>query len=132
MIKDFIKYVVVFGVFYVLGLHIHMYMLEEKSINLIFSLQSIYLFHLLFSLVVCVVFNILSNNKKILEQLGYIYLGVLLLKIIVFSIIFYNPVFTTENLTKTQSISLLIPIAIFLTIEVFFIVRIIGKNHSIK
>lgn len=132
MNKNFIIYLVVFGVFYVLGVYTHSCILENKGIKLVFSLQNIYLFHALFSLMVCVVFKILSKNHNILQQLGYIYLGTLFLKIIVFSILFYNPIFTTENLEKTQSISLLIPIAIFLSLEVFFIAKIISKNHSIK
>ena len=69
-------------------------------------------------------FNFLSSIEKILEQLGFIYLGAIVLKIVFFSIVFYNPIFTSEGLTIAERISLLIPMVIFLITEVCFLFQL--------
>ena len=128
MFKKFIEYTISFGVLFFLGLYIQSYYVEKQSITLFFSLVKVYLFHFIFSLLVCGVFFILSSKEKLFQQLGFIYLGVLMLKIILFCGVFYNPIFTIEKLPKIDSISLLIPIALFLILEVFFIAKILNKK----
>ena len=128
MSKRIIVQIIVFAIIFFLGLNLHVYINEEQNVSLIFSLKNVYLFHAVFSLLVCIVFGVLSSNEKIFQQLGFIYLGVLILKIVVFSIVFYNPVLSEENLSKTDSAALLIPIAIFLIVEVYFVAKILNKK----
>lgn len=128
MIKNLLTYLLVIGFLFFLGLEIHSYFIEEQNFRLGFSLKKLYSFHAIFTLVVLVKFNILSGFKKVSEQLGFIYLGVLILKIIFFCIVFYNPVFTSEKLTQIERISLLIPMVIFLISEVYFVSKLIQKK----
>lgn len=128
MSKRIIVQIIIFVALYFLGLSTHEYMNSKQNISLIFSLKNVYLFHAVFSLLVCIVFGILSSKEKFFQQLGFIYLGVLILKIVVFSIVFYNPVLSVENLSKTDSAALLIPIAIFLIAEVYFVAKILNKK----
>ena len=132
MIKNFITYTLTCISLYILGLFLHNTYLETKAILLPFSLQKIYLFHSGFSLIVCVNLLVLSNVNKILDQLGFIYLGTILLKIVLFSIIFYKSIITNEILEFSARISLIIPLLIFLLTEAFFVVRILQKKEYKK
>lgn len=107
----------------------HALFLEKQEIMLPFSLKKVYLFHLGFSLLVCTNFQLLSTVNKLSEQLGFIYLATLILKIILFSIIFYQPIFKEENLLQTARVSLLIPAIIFLLTEVIFVAKILNKKE---
>ncbi|MEM6685821.1 MAG: DUF6168 family protein [Bacteroidota bacterium] len=132
MTRQIFIYFLAFGLLFFLGDFAHAYVLENQGISLDFSLRNMYAFHAFFSLQLCVVFALLSNNEKLRPQLGFIYLGSFVLKIILFCILFYNPLFTVEKLSNAQRISLAIPMVTFLILEVYFIIKILNKNHSTK
>ena len=127
MAKNLITYILVFASVGVLSYLLHNNFIEEKNISLPFSLKKVYLFFVFFSLVICSLFKIGSVINKIKEQLGFIYLGTIIFKIIVFAVIFYKSVFEVD-LTNAQRIALIIPMAIFLFIEVFFVAKILNKT----
>ena len=127
MAKNLITYILVFASVGVLSYLLHNNFIEEKNISLPFSLKKVYLFFVLFSLVICSLFKIGSVINKIKEQLGFIYLGTIIFKITVFAVIFYKSVFEVD-LSNAQRIALIIPMAIFLFIEVFFVAKILNKT----
>lgn len=130
MVKDIFKYLIVFSFLFILSFKIHALILNNIGIKLSYSLLPIYVFHSAFSFFICTVLRVLSVNYKILQQLGFIYLISLILKIVTFSIVFNNYVFGDKDLTKNESLSMLIPIAIFLILEVYFIAKILNKKYS--
>jgi hypothetical protein len=127
MAKNLITYILVFASVGVLSYLLHNNFMEEKNISLPFSLKKVYLFFVLFSLVICSLFEIGSVINKIKEQLGFIYLGTIIFKITVFAVVFYQSIFAID-LTNAQRIALIIPMAIFLFIEVFFVAKILNKT----
>ena len=127
MVKNLITYILIFAIVGVSTYLLHNNFIEEKNISLPFSLKKVYLFFVLFSLVICFLFKVGSVINKIKEQLGFIYLGTIIFKIIVFAVIFYKSVFEVD-LTNAQRIALIIPMAIFLFIEVFFVAKILNKT----
>mgnify|MGYP006091525839 CR=1 FL=1 len=129
MIKAISLYSVVFFSLFFLGLFLHENLMEKQAAVLPFSLRKIYLFHLGFSLLICVNFKLFSTVDKVFEQLGFIYLGTLILKIVIFCAIFYNPIFTEENLTQTARLSLFFPLIIFLLTEAIFVAKVLNKNQ---
>lgn len=132
MIRQIFIYITAFGLLFFLGDFAHNYYIETQGINLGFSVRHMYAFHAFFSLQLCIVFALLSNNEKLRPQLGFIYLGSFVVKILVFCLVFYNPIFTLEKLVRTQRISLIIPMLVFLILEVYFMIKILNKNHSPK
>ncbi len=130
MIKNSIKYALIFSVLLLIGYRLHSYVLEDEDILLPFSLLNVYRFHAVVSLLICLVIEVFSRQQKYHDQLGFIYLGALVFKIVIFSIVFNGVLFTDQNLSKTESISLLIPLAIFLLTEVYFITQILKREHS--
>ncbi len=129
MIKQFIIYSITFFLLYYIGFSIHENYLDNNAITLPFSLKKVYLFHLAFSLLICINFLVLSSVDKIFEQLGFIYLGTIVLKLLLFCITFYKSIFTEENLSFDARVSLLIPMILFLLTEAFFVAKILRKNQ---
>ena len=128
LLKKTTTYTLLIGVLFFVGLHTHTFFLEKEAIKLQFSLFNIYLFHAVFTFILITIFTFISKYNTFFEQLGFIYLGTLVFKITFFCGVFYNPIFTTENLSIIERISLLIPVAIFLIIEVYFIAKILNRK----
>lgn len=129
MIKSILIYSIVFFALFFISFSLHENYVEKQALTLPFSLRKVYLFHLGFSLLICVNFQLFSTVDKIFSQLGFIYLGALFLKIVLFCIVFYQPLFKEENLTQFARISLLIPMIIFLLTEAIFIAKILNKKE---
>ena len=132
MIKTIFLYSFIFFTLFFVSFSLHNHFLEENQVLLPFSLKKVYLFHLGFSMLICINFKLLSSVNKIADQLGFIYFGTLLLKIVLFSIIFYQSIFTEEELSKISRISLLIPALIFLLTEAIFVAKILNKRDISK
>ena len=129
MIKSLFLYATVFFSLFFLSFFLHENYIEKQAIILPFSLKKVYLFHFGFSLLICSNFLIFSTVDKIFEQLGFIYLATIVLKLIIFCIIFYNPIFTVEDLSFDARFSLFIPMIIFLLTEVLFVTKILKKKE---
>lgn len=129
MIKSIFIYFLLFSGVFFLSFSLHENYLEKQAVILPFSLKQVYVFHLGFSLLVCVNFKLFSNVDKIFSQLGFIYLGTLFFKIVLFCALFYRPIFKEENLTQIARISLLVPVFIFLLTEAFFVAKILNKKE---
>ena len=128
MIKQLFFQFSIFFVLYFTSFFLHEFTLEKLEIEIAFSLKKVYLFHLGFSLLICVNFTIFSTVDKIFQQLGFIYLATIFLKIVVFNLIFYNPIFSKENLDFASRISFFIPMIVFLSTEAVFVVKILNKK----
>ena len=129
MIRSIIAYAAIFFCIFIISFSLHEYLIEQRQIILPFSLKKVYLFHLGFSLIICTNFVAISRVEKIFDQLGYIYLGTILLKLIIFIATFYKSIITGETLPFITRISLLIPMIIFLFIEAIIVAKILKKNQ---
>ncbi|PQJ68895.1 DUF6168 family protein [Polaribacter butkevichii] len=128
MIKSILVFSIVFFTLFLLSFTIHSYFIEEQTITLPYSLKKVYLFHYAFSLLICTNFLFFSRIPKIFEQLGFIYLGTILLKLTLFSILFYTSLFSENELTFSERLSLFIPAIVFLLIEALFVAKILKKK----
>lgn len=88
-----------------------------------------YTFHFLFSLTLVIIFLIASKNNSFFEQLGFIYMGVLVFKITIFAALFYPYLLGELIMPQIYRGALLIPVIIFLFLEVFFISKIMRKKR---
>jgi len=129
MTKIIFLYASIFFSLFLVSFFLHESLIEKNEIILPFSLLKVYLYHLGFSLLICINFQVLSTVDKVFTQLGFIYLGTIILKIVLFSAFFYKPVFTEENLSQIARVSLFIPMLLFLLTEVVFISKILNKKE---
>ena len=129
MIKSIFVLTTVFFFLFLVCFSLHEFFLENQQLILPFSLKKVYLFHLTFSLLICTNFLLFSTVDKIFEQLGFIYLGSIVLKLLLFSIIFYKSIFIGEKLTFIARLSLFIPMIVFLLTEAVFVAKILRKKQ---
>jgi len=127
LFKLVLQYSIVFTFLFFSGQYLHEFFLSHFQKRLSLPLEKIYLFHFVFSLSICILFLFLTFSKKYKDQLGFLYLATLLLKIIFFVILFQNLIFTEIRLSKIDRISLLIPVILFLSFEVFYISKILKR-----
>lgn len=130
MIKSLIVYLLSFLVLLLVSYFLHSFVLAGNEIKLRFDMLKPYMFFAIFSFGLCIVFKVLSSNKKIASQLGFIYLLSLVLKIGLFAVVFKNSILHFPDLTKTESLNLLVPMFVFLALELYFIARLLGAGGS--
>ncbi|WP_035899890.1 DUF6168 family protein [Leeuwenhoekiella sp. MAR_2009_132] len=129
LIKRLLNYFVIIAVLFFLGYFLHSYIIETNDLSHPFSLLHIYLFQAIATLIICGSFEILATfSKRFAEQLGFIYLATMVGKIGLFCLVFNNILFSDIILTKPDSLSLLIPIFIYLFYEVIVITKILNRN----
>lgn len=130
MIKTVLTYFLVFSLLFVASYNLHQYILEKKTIHLRFDIQSMYLFFGITSFVISLIFLILNSIQKTREQLGFLYLSTMFLKIVLFVVVFYNSIIRIPNLSKTESLNILIPLFLFLFLEGCFVVRLLQQSTN--
>ena len=128
MIKKIMRFGISFSFLFASSFFFHSTILEHFNINLRFELFHIYSFHFLFSFIICCLFLFFSNIEKWITQLGFIYIFALVTKLLFFSVFFKNLIFQNEIITKMDSLNLLIPLFLFLFLEVYFIVQILNDK----
>jgi len=129
MIKSFLLYLLAFVLLYTMSFSIHTFVLSSGDYNLRFEILPLYWFFSIVSFLFCYLFKVLSNIKKTSEQLGFLYLFTLVLKIIFFVIFFNSSILKLPNLTKIESLNLLIPFFVFLVLEIYFITSLLGERN---
>ncbi|WP_394351695.1 DUF6168 family protein [Winogradskyella ludwigii] len=127
MIKAVLIYVIAFAVLFFLIYFFQEYLLNQLDATVRFSVWDTNIFLAITSLLICIHFQLFSLIKNLETQLGFIYLPTLFIKGILFYLAFKDSVFNIEILNTTERLSLLIPILLFLGLEVFFVVKIISK-----
>ena len=111
---------------------LHPFLLIEEHQFFVPFLKKAYLFHFSFSLILILAFIILARYDKYFVQLGFIYMGLLVFKIVVFAALFYPQLLGENLLASFYRSSLLIPVIVFLPLEVIFISKIMrGKKAKI-
>jgi len=127
MIKAVLIYVISFAVLFFLIYFFQEYLLNQLVATVRFSVWDTNIFLAITSLLICIHFQLFSLIKNLETQLGFIYLPTLFIKGVLFYLAFEDSVFNIEILNTTERLSILIPILLFLGLEVFFIVKIISK-----
>lgn len=128
--KPLVSCVLVFGLLYLLGYQMHYYYLSHIGFTTSFSLHKVYVFHALFSFLICVFFLFLSKRERFKDQLGFLYLGTFVFKLMTFAVIFSRVLFSTLKFTFEDKLSLLFPLVIFLSLEAYFITKILAKINT--
>jgi hypothetical protein len=128
-LKKIVLYIVVFLFTGATSYFLQIFLLGEIDTSFVPLLRKAYIFHFCFSLVLLIFFQIFSGVDKIFQQLGFIYIGALVFKIMVFTSIFYPQLVGENLLPRFYRASLLIPVIVFLPLEVIFISKIMqGKK----
>ena len=128
LLKKIVLYIIVFTLVGAISFFIHNTLLGNVDLSFRLLLEKAYVFHFLFSLVLVVVFDILSKVKKLVGQLGFLYVAMLVFKIVVFTAMFYPQLMGGQILPHFYRAMILVPIFIFLTLEVIFVSKIMHEK----
>lgn len=127
--KKIFQYANLCSVVLVIGYSVHYSILNIAIIEHPFSLWNIYLFQAVATFLLCASFKVISEkSEKYKDQLGFLYLAAMVAKVGIFSLLFSDILFSTLVLSRMDSLSLLIPIFLFLFLEVVIIVKILNQN----
>jgi len=128
--KKILHYILLCGLVLAAGYATHNFILNHFSIVHPFNLWSIYLFQGIATFILCASFEVISQkSQQLKDQLGFLYLAAMAIKVGLFCIFFQEILFSSLVLSKTDSASLLIPIFLFLFLEVMIIVKILNRNN---
>ncbi|MUH35098.1 hypothetical protein D9O36_04530 [Zobellia amurskyensis] len=107
---------------------LHEFLLTDNNLGFNSLLKKAYIFHFIFSLSVIISFQLLSKNEKVFVQLGFIYIGLLVFKIAAYTAMCYPQLMGDQYLPRFYRASLLIPVFVFLGLEVFFVSKIMQRR----
>ncbi|SIS38009.1 hypothetical protein SAMN05421766_101222 [Zobellia uliginosa] len=128
MVKQLVQYIVVFILVGTASFFLHQFLLADDNLGFNTLLQKAYIFHFVFSLSVIIAFRLLSKSEKIFVQLGFVYIGLLVFKIAAYTAMCYPQLMGDEHLPRFYRASLLIPVFVFLCLEVFFVSKILQRE----
>ena len=130
MIKSLMLYAASFAVLFLIIHFSQEFVLNESNKTVRFNLWDTNVFLVVASLLICVHLKLFSTIKSLQPQLGFIYLPTLFIKGGLFFLAFKSSVFSLETLTMVERLSLLLPLLLFLVLEVFFVVKILAQNED--
>ena len=130
LLKTVLLYIVVFTFVGATSYFLHDFLLNDTDAGFNSLLEKAYLFHGIFSLSVIIAFRLTADFDSIFPQLGFIYIGSVVVKIMVFTMMFYPQLMGDQAISRFYRASLLVPIAIFLILEVLFVIKILHGKES--
>lgn len=129
LIKKLILYTLGVISLFLISYNVHHYLTLKFEIYHPYSLWSVYIYQAVASYVLVVVFELLASlTKEFKDQLGFLYLGSMAVKVLFFCVLFRDVIFFGPDLSKIDSVSLLLPIFIFIFYEVIVIVKILNRE----
>lgn len=130
--QQFFVYTGIFVLLYLAQYFIHANILNKFAIQSPIDLKSLYTFHVVFTFLLSIAFLYLSKTKKFKDQLGFLYLVALVLKIFLFCIVFNKVIFSNASFSTNEGSNLLTVIILPLFFEVFFISKILKDLDAVK
>ena len=132
MYKRIAVYILSFLLFIVLAFSVHTYVFTEFAERSPIKLEALYAFHTFFTLALVIVLTYLMFQDKFKDQIGFFYLASMMVKIILFCIVFKAQIFNDRSFSNQEGVNLLIPIGLALFFEILFLSRLLNKNHPTK
>ncbi|WP_422089740.1 DUF6168 family protein [Tenacibaculum ovolyticum] len=126
MIKRILYFITAVVLLFAVSYTSHSYFLSARNVALPFSLFFVYLFHVIATGIVYVILELIAS--KLPNEAGYGYLALMLLKIGFFVLIFQDSVFAGAELAKSQRVSLVIPLFIFLITEAIAVSKLLNSK----
>lgn len=113
----------------VVAYFLHQFILSQLNIDLPFTLANFYIFCAIACLIISLSFIALHETMpELFNKLGLFFLGAILVKIVLLSAVFKEYLFSENIYSRTERLSMLIPIALFLIYEVAVMVKILKKQ----
>ncbi|MCT4663868.1 MAG: DUF6168 family protein [Flavobacteriales bacterium] len=104
---------------------IHKYMISPDSLD--YSIDKVYLFHGIFAINIVLFSSLVSSVMK--EYVGFVFLAVILIKMIFIYITFPEVLRLEKSLPKHQLLHFLAPYFAFLIFEAYLVIRLLYSDY---
>lgn len=104
----------------------HQFVINNNQIAHSYSLFSVYLFHIIASIIIYVLLELVAEHLP--TNAGYAYLALTFIKMGFFVLIFQKVVFGETSLSQPERISLVVPLFLFLTLEAVFAGKLLNSK----
>jgi len=128
MFKKLVLVTTIVAVVSFLLYHLHSYVLIRVNVNIEFSLINSYFFYFLWFLVAVGIIEIVYYFSPI--QLGFTYLGVILIKLVLFAFLFNNVLFSEDPASMPTKLSMVIPLFVYITFETLYCAKKLKKVNG--
>lgn len=126
MTKRIVIFLISTIVMFFIGYFLNKYLLGINKQTLSFSLLSVYLFNTISCCLIYIAIETIANFLP--NEAGYLYLGLSMVKLGVFILIFQEPMFSDVALTKAEKTSIVIPFLIFLLVEAIGVSKLLNNK----
>lgn len=127
---------VIYWVLFICSLILSYFWLYDKPMKTdaiaALPIKATHLFAFMSSVVIIFALYLLSRKDNYKYSLGYIYLGTVLLKPVIFLILFGSVIFIENSLSKWEAFSLILPLLIGLFFEVIICAQLLNQSNSKK
>ncbi|WP_370390361.1 DUF6168 family protein [uncultured Winogradskyella sp.] len=123
-----ILFVVILALLFVL----QPYVLPQQDLRLDFPTTNIFIFNVVFTLILLLLLTYIAQKETVKDNLGFLYLASVLVKPIVFIVVFRGLFFNEKPITQMEAIVMLLPILISLFFEVFYCSILLKAQASKK
>ncbi|WP_460220460.1 DUF6168 family protein [Psychroserpens sp. MEBiC05023] len=96
------------------------------------QLEALYGFHTVFTFLLTLSLSLLLFNNKFKDQIGFLYLASMVLKLLLFCIIFKKYIFNDNSFTNIESFNILIPMLLALFFEMLFLSKLLNNFDALK
>jgi len=124
MIKRIILFTLIGLLLCILSCYSHLMLLQNNMLS--YSLQHVYLFHLVTSLSIYWLTECIY--AYISKQAGFFYLLSMPLKAVLFLFIFKETIFSAEEMNFAERVGLVVPMLLFLLFEIISVSSVLNKD----
>ena len=129
-LKDFLWAIITVCTLFTISYPIHSHVLECIPFSGDCALDPSYIFHFFFSLIVGVAFTFMANSEKLFPQLGFIYLGILAFKLLLYAAIFRDQISTSPEEMNIPAGNYIIPVFVGLLSEIIVLKRLLNISDT--
>ena len=126
MLKRLFGNAVLISIVTVILYYVHSYLLSDQGYLLAFSLMSVYIFHAVAYMIICLLVEVVATRLP--TQAGYAYLTTVFVKIGVFVLVFKDSILSRQDLPMADRLSLVVPMFIYLILEALYCGRLLNSK----
>ena len=108
------------------GFLLNNFLLSNAGITLSFPVLHVYLFNIIATILIYTLIEVVLGYLP--NETGYLYLGLMMVKMGILILLFQKSIFSEEGLTKPEKLTLLIPMLLFLAIEAVGISKLLNNK----
>ena len=108
------------------GFLLNNFLLSNADVTLSFPVLHVYLFNIIATILIYTLVEVVLGYLP--NETGYLYLGLMMVKMGILILLFQKSIFSEEGLTKPEKLTLLIPMLLFLAIEAVGISKLLNNK----